>query len=295
MTLVRRACMTAAICPLVLAAAASAQVVLFDNGGFITNPGEGFGGADASRTESGTFIGVANTATRVPPAVLADGFEVIGGSWRLATMTWYAFQTQTANFNTVNPFDIVYVRIFDGQPGAGANVIAGDEATNRLVSGSWSGAYRTSTSTSPAALQNQQRPIMSLEIDMSWVPVLAPGSYFVGVSVGNSALPGTAVFGFPVTPRDNGADLSEQFFDGTWFPGTLDFPFILRGEIVDAPCTADFNSDGFLNPDDLSDLITCFFLDVQFPGTCPGADFNGDLFVNPDDLSDYITAFFLGC
>jgi hypothetical protein len=60
-------------------------------------------------------------------------------------------------------------------------------------------------------------------------------------------------------------------------------------------CPADFNSDGFVNPDDLSDYITCFFLQVQFPGTCPQADFNVDGFVNPDDLSDFITVFFLGC
>jgi hypothetical protein len=58
------------------------------------------------------------------------------------------------------------------------------------------------------------------------------------------------------------------------------------------PCPADFNADGFVNPDDLSDFITCFFLEVQFPGTCPDADFNTDIFTNPDDLSDYITAFF---
>jgi hypothetical protein len=60
-------------------------------------------------------------------------------------------------------------------------------------------------------------------------------------------------------------------------------------------CSADFNSDTFVNPDDLSDFVTCFFVQVQFPDTCPQADFNADQFVNPDDLSDYITAFFLGC
>lgn len=37
------------------------------------------------------------------------------------------------------------------------------------------------------------------------------------------------------------------------------------------------------------------FLNVQFPGVYPEADFNGDDFVNPDDLSDFITTFFLGC
>jgi hypothetical protein len=60
-------------------------------------------------------------------------------------------------------------------------------------------------------------------------------------------------------------------------------------------CAADFNNDGNLDPDDLSDFITCFFLDIQFPASCPQADFNNDGFRDPDDLSDYITAFFTGC
>jgi hypothetical protein len=62
---------------------------------------------------------------------------------------------------------------------------------------------------------------------------------------------------------------------------------------VSFPCPADFNNDGFVNPDDLADFITCFFLQVQFPGACPQAEFNADGFVNPDDLSDFITTFFL--
>jgi hypothetical protein len=56
---------------------------------------------------------------------------------------------------------------------------------------------------------------------------------------------------------------------------------------------ADFNGDGLHNPDDLSEFITCFFLQVQFPGFCPQGDFNHDGLWNPDDLSEFITAFFL--
>jgi hypothetical protein len=55
------------------------------------------------------------------------------------------------------------------------------------------------------------------------------------------------------------------------------------------PCTTDFNDDGFVTPDDLSDFITEFFL------AGPRSDFNGDGFRNPDDLADYIAAFFLPC
>ncbi len=50
----------------------------------------------------------------------------------------------------------------------------------------------------------------------------------------------------------------------------------------------DFNGDGLVNPDDLSDYITTYF-DVP-PG--PAADFNLDGVVDPDDLSDFITAYF---
>ncbi len=55
-------------------------------------------------------------------------------------------------------------------------------------------------------------------------------------------------------------------------------------------CPADFNNDGNLDPDDLSDYIACYF---QAP-PCPDADFNGDTSTDPDDLSDYIAAYFGG-
>lgn len=56
-------------------------------------------------------------------------------------------------------------------------------------------------------------------------------------------------------------------------------------------CTPDFNRDGDLNPDDLSDYIACYFAAPP----CVQADFNADGFADPDDLSDYIAAYFGGC
>ena len=60
-------------------------------------------------------------------------------------------------------------------------------------------------------------------------------------------------------------------------------------------CAADFNGDGLLDPDDLSDFITCYFGELSMPASCAAANFNGDAGIDPDDLSDYITAFFSGC
>ncbi len=56
-------------------------------------------------------------------------------------------------------------------------------------------------------------------------------------------------------------------------------------------CVADFNRDGIITPDDLSDYIACFF---SMP-PCAGADINADGNVDPDDLSDLIGAYFSTC
>jgi hypothetical protein len=71
---------------------------------------------------------------------------------------------------------------------------------------------------------------------------------------------------------------------------TVSFPAQL---MLTPCCPSDFNGDGLRNPDDLSEFITCFFLDLQFPGFCPPSDFNRDGLLNPDDLSEFITIFFL--
>ncbi len=56
-------------------------------------------------------------------------------------------------------------------------------------------------------------------------------------------------------------------------------------------CRADFNGDGTLNADDLSDYFTGYFNDPPDNR----ADFNFDGVTNSDDISDYIVAYFNGC
>ncbi|MBL8757045.1 MAG: beta-propeller fold lactonase family protein [Phycisphaerae bacterium] len=56
------------------------------------------------------------------------------------------------------------------------------------------------------------------------------------------------------------------------------------------PCFPDFNGDGNLDPDDLSDYIACYFTPP-----CPQSDYNADGNTDPDDLSDYIADYFFGC
>lgn len=55
-------------------------------------------------------------------------------------------------------------------------------------------------------------------------------------------------------------------------------------------CGADFNRDGFLDADDLSDYVRAYF---SIPPEA-GADFDNSGTVDPDDLSTYVTVYF-GC
>jgi len=61
--------------------------------------------------------------------------------------------------------------------------------------------------------------------------------------------------------------------------------------VARALCAVDFNADGRVDPDDLSDFIAGMFAVPQDPR----CDLDLDGLVTPDDLSDYITAYFAGC
>ncbi len=58
-----------------------------------------------------------------------------------------------------------------------------------------------------------------------------------------------------------------------------------------APCPADFDNDGLVTPDDLSDYVSAYF---AAPGTDPDLrlDRNGDGMVDGDDLADFIATYF---
>lgn len=58
-----------------------------------------------------------------------------------------------------------------------------------------------------------------------------------------------------------------------------------------ADCPADFNGDGLVDPDDLSNFISAFFANP--PANISDFDCSGT--VDPDDLSDFLTRYFSGC
>lgn len=270
------------------APAIQAQVLVLNNGPFITGPGQGFGGADVSQTQSGIVVGLGNSELVSPPngpLRIADDFTLTGGGARgtqLTTLVWYGFQTQTANFNTDNPFTGAFVTLYDGSPLAGGHPFAGDFTTNRLLSGTWSGVYRVSSSASQ--LLNPNRPVMALTLDMSWLPRLPDGHYYLAVSLANESSPASGLFSVPVTPQRAGTDNAEQFFNGAWLSTPIDFPFLLY-----SACPADFNGSGTVTVQDIFDFLGAYFT------SDPAADFNGVGGVTVQDIFDYLGAYFSAC
>ncbi len=109
----------------------------------------------------------------------------------------------------------------------------------------------------------------------SIAPGAAPGAHVVAMSTSS---PGVKTGTLTITSND---------------PDAPTIVVALSGEVTQRPpCTADFNLDGNLDPDDLADYIACYFAS---PSPCEAADFNADTNIDPDDLSDYIAAYFAGC
>jgi hypothetical protein len=291
--------------PALLAAGAFAQPVLLrDNGAFVTSVGTGFDGADVSQSQVNptgdgfTYVGLGITESTGSggPFRNADDFVVpVGKAWDLDRVEYFAFQSQSSGFSTVFAFTEAYVAVYDGPPASGGTLIAGDFTTNRLRGGAWSGAYRTTSGTT--GQQSQSRPIMRVDIDLSWLAPLASGRYYFAVSmVGDPLRPSPTVFSVLVTPNPSGAS-SQRFanvdpFFG-WFEAPLEWPWRLFGVERPACNDLDFNNDAVFP--DLADVVA--FVDVFAGGACPttscdSIDFNNDgVFPDTADVATLLTVF----
>jgi len=257
------------------AALAAADVVLFDNGPFVTATGVGFGGADVSQTQPGFLTGL--SADAAASIRLAESFTVPQGQqWETTTLAWYAFQQQTANFTTTFAFRDAFVALYAADPSTGAAPIAGNFTTDRLTGGAFTGVYRVASSA--GQVQSRARPIFRVDLDLAWAPTLAPGEYWIAVSFVGAADRTTAPSSGPTAPIEAG-DRSLQFAGGAWIELEIDLPFVLRGDLAGGPTcgSIDFDGDG----DEGTDAdIEAFFIAIAGgacpTGTCGSIDFDGD-------------------
>lgn len=156
--------------------------VLYSQDELISNPGGGFGGANASAiTDPGTLFGYGNQGPLGNR--MADDFTVPAGqTWTIDSIIVFHYQTGSTTTSTINN---VTLQIWNGAtPGTGS-VVAGDSTTNRLVSSYFSNIYRVTATT----LTNNQRPVMRNQINMNGASLPA-GTYWIDYAAGGTLASG---------------------------------------------------------------------------------------------------------
>ncbi|MFZ2358384.1 MAG: S8 family serine peptidase [Anaerolineae bacterium] len=212
--------------------------ILYDNGPLVTNPGAGFGGADASALQSALALSTYGFGHAVSSGFrVADDFTVPAGpGWMVDSITFFAYQTGSTTTSTINA---VNLRIWDGPPGqGGSNIVFGDTTTNRLSNTAFTNAYRVLDT----ALTGNTRPIMA---DTATVNTyLAPGTYWVDWQTGGTLgsgpwAPPVSILGQTAKPGSNGV----QFDGAAWNPlldtgaaTVQDLPFVIEGTAGAADC-----------------------------------------------------------
>ncbi len=147
--------------------------VLYDNGPFVTHPGGGYGGANASVVQTALGMSVYGfNFNHTIPYRFADDFVVpTGCTWTINQVTFFGYQTGSS---TTSTFTGAYFEILDDAP-PGGTVIYGDQVTNRLVTTAWSGCYRVLDT----AMMDTNRPIMANVCAFSPPLVLSAGWYWI--------------------------------------------------------------------------------------------------------------------
>ncbi len=272
-----------------LAASSLASDVLVDNGSWITHPGAGFGGADASVlpfTSGATTFGFGHQVSAGHR--ISDDF-VVPATWTLERVHVYAFQLNSGTSSTITG---VNLRIWDGPPGKpGSSVIFGDTTTNRMTSTAFTGVYRVADH----LLANTQRPVMRQTVELGGV-VLEPGTYWLDwqssgtLASGPLAPPVTSPGFIPV-----GNARQYDAFQADWKPATdgglginVAIPFILEGT-SGGVCYADCEGDGDV---DIFDFL-CF--QGEYAGKSSYSDCEGDGDWDVFDFLCFQSAYSTGC
>lgn len=204
-----------------------AQQVLFDNGPFITNPGMGFNGADASVLQNIT-LGSATfgyTVGSLYPYRLTDQFTN-AEPWYIEYIDVYAYQTGST---TTSTFTGAFLTIWNNDPSMGIAIPQfGDFTTNRMTLTNFTNCYRV--------LENDvwtanNRPIMRIRIQVD--AVISAGTHWPEWTFSASLASGP--FAPPITIPGQGITGDGKQFNGSNYvnifngPHNVGIPFTLHG------------------------------------------------------------------
>ncbi len=193
----------------------SNEVLLFDNGPFITLPGGGCAGGNASILD--------NSAGGPGHTIFGWGFQQNLGNWMADdftnTETWnldsikfYAYQTGA----TTSTITGGYIQIWNGAPNAGGTVVWGDLTTNRMIRTGLTNMYRALITTPTDCTRRLQEVVCAVNAS------LPPGNYWVQFAVTGSAASGP--WCLPITITGQAVTGNALQLTGTTWANALNGP-----------------------------------------------------------------------
>jgi hypothetical protein len=197
--------------------------ILWNNGPYITHPGGGAGGVDASAINDPYSTTYGFNINKALDFSIADDFTLTAPS-TISDFEFYTYQTSAGS--TTSTITGAYCRIWNGAPNAGGTVVWGDLTTNRIGSVN---TYADCNRVTLTALTNTDRRVMKVTANVG--TTLDPGTYWVewaltgSIASGPWAVPKT-ILGAP----ENGNAL--QYVSGcTWkqVSQSHDLMFIVNG------------------------------------------------------------------
>jgi hypothetical protein len=244
------------------AAPAAAQHILFDNGGFITHPGQGFNGADASQADP-AFASLGDpvyaTLSGAPYAGFEDFIVPSGEEWTVERIRFYVWVQSGGGPLPVPPFSQVAVAVWRNDPRLPSNLpITGSNDPGPTP---WTGAYRVPFE----GLSESTRPIYAIEARFNDVPPrpLTPGEYWIQYTVFTGTPPVHAftpyVMDGQVNALGNAAVATPMGWTPTVYNGRgVAHPIQVEGvRRIDPACYANCDSSTFVPVLNVADF-TCF-------------------------------------
>jgi len=230
------------------------NAVIYNNGPFITHPGGGFGGADASALQSALAMTLFGFGQQLNLNRVADDFIVpVGQTWVIDSVTLFGYQTGAPTgaptMNNVN------IQIWNGVPAApGSVVVFGNETTNRLTTSVFSNVFRVLDT----GLLASNRPIFTNTVTLG--VTLTAGTYWLDWQTGGTLASGPWQPPITILGQTTTGNARQRTgaAPGTWNPaldGTFPqgLPFILNGpNVVVAPISnaVDAAGNGVLQPNE---------------------------------------------
>ncbi|MBX2989812.1 MAG: T9SS type A sorting domain-containing protein [Bacteroidetes bacterium] len=206
----------------------STSTIIYDNGPYVTAPGGGPGGTNASVLQ--TSLGMTTLGFGVTGTVrLADDINVnSSGGWRIDSIKFNGYTTMTTPDTINSSATAVNLRIWNGIPDtAGSSVVWGDTTTNRMTRTYWQREVRISETTI-----NLQRALMIVNAGVG--TTLPQGTYWLDWNItGLSFSPPITIPG--QTTTGNGRQRGAAGWVNLSMGGTLTpqgMPFTIYGQVL---------------------------------------------------------------